>query len=287
MPSALPSGTINRIAALLLCQSRTRKDQDKDCLAMPSDLSRLSCARIAGIAAGIAGRLRPLMLSRQTPPDLLPLRRTPAHPRVATSVALGGVLLAAILAPSGLTESLASKSGAGRIIDTPPMLTAVGSAPAFCKQQTWPNIDARCLKRTEPIQASDVSENRTSVIAPGIKTTADTEASAANQALPKSSSEPTTTVVAMPSGIGSAATSGISNDTAAPAQSTQIPVSGLPPPPGSARSFDGPGQAAASDTLGQLSQFPSVDSEDVRPQRSRRSRHDYGDRFFDRHRRPF
>jgi hypothetical protein len=72
--------------------------------------------------------------------------------RASASVVLCGVTLIAGLAMLGSVNNspgASKKSG-------PRLLTAVGTAPAFCKDndQTWPNIDPRCVKRVEPEAAA-------------------------------------------------------------------------------------------------------------------------------------
>ena len=243
---------------------------------MASDRFRLSGTHIAGLV----GRLRPY----------LRLPQTPVHPRVAASVTLGGAILATLclLAAPGPSGRVSSKPSAGRISSPAPMLTAVGSGPAFCKEQTWPNIDARCIKRAEPTQASEVSQKTTSVVPPETKTTAAAEVSQANQALLKNSSEPAPTVATMvTSGIGSAtASSIISSDTAA-SQPTQAPATVLPVPPGSVRLSDVVVQQTANDKLSQVPQTPAFESGETPSPRSHRSRHGFGVRLFNRHTGPF
>ena len=242
---------------------------------MASDRFRISGTHIASLVT----RLRPY----------LRLPQTTAPPRVAASVTLGGVILAALLmATSGPSDRVSSKPGAGRISSRAPMFTAVGSGPALCKEQTWPNIDARCIKRAEPTQASEVSEKTTSVVPPATKTAAAPEVSLPNQALLKNSGGPVPTVAnTIPSGIGSVtASSIISSDTAA-SQPTQAPTTGLPVPPGSVRLSDVVVQQTANDKLSQVPQTPAFESGETPSPRSHRSQHGFDVRLFNRHTGPF
>ena len=70
---------------------------------------------------------------------------TPATVPVATSVILAGTLLAVafMYALSNADAARPIRASKSTLLD------AVGNAPSFCREQTWPNIDARCLKRTE------------------------------------------------------------------------------------------------------------------------------------------
>lgn len=77
-----------------------------------------------------------------------------AHdPRIAATVTLCGMAACLLLAAVGSIE----QPGANRerMSRTMPAMTAVGPAPAFCKDQTWPNVDARCLNRVEPPVAAE------------------------------------------------------------------------------------------------------------------------------------
>lgn len=95
-----------------------------------------------------------------------PLSQPETHPRVATSVVLCGVLVCAVLAFNGSAErAFAKRSNAKAIVSNVTLLPAVGNAPSFCQDQTWPHIDPRCVKRIETSGASDVSTKPASVAA--------------------------------------------------------------------------------------------------------------------------
>lgn len=232
---------------------------------MSSDIPRPT-STIGGIATGMADRFRPLLLSL----------KTPANPRVATSVTLCGVLLAAIVAASGSADAVASKPSGARSANAPAMLPAVGSGPAFCKQQTWPHIDPRCLNRPDPAAAVSVPASTKSVLPAEIKTGSGVEVAMPGPALPKSSSELPTAGALPP------APAGISSGLASP---QAAPILDLPPPPGSVRLSDT--AATANDQTNPVSQTRSFDSGAIPlSAQPHRSRHNYGARF-DRHTGPF
>jgi hypothetical protein len=68
--------------------------------------------------------------------------------RVATTVTLSAVALCAILAKGHLTEAGTSSHNAAvaQNAGTAPVTIV---APEFCKDQTWPYIDPRCLRRVD------------------------------------------------------------------------------------------------------------------------------------------
>jgi hypothetical protein len=68
--------------------------------------------------------------------------------RVATTVTLLAVALCAILAKGHLTEAGTSSHNAAlaQNAGTTPVTIV---APEFCKDQTWPYIDSRCLRRVD------------------------------------------------------------------------------------------------------------------------------------------
>ena len=73
------------------------------------------------------------------------------NPRVAASITLCAAALAATAALS-VRENVDRRDARRDVDTTLPAKTAVGTAPAFCKDQTWPHIDARCLKRVDTPQ---------------------------------------------------------------------------------------------------------------------------------------
>lgn len=70
--------------------------------------------------------------------------------RASASVVLCGVVLASGLAMLGASIDGSSRSASKKVSEQRPLLAAVGSAPTFCKDQTWPDIDPRCVKRVDP-----------------------------------------------------------------------------------------------------------------------------------------
>jgi hypothetical protein len=85
-------------------------------------------------------------------------------------VVLCGTLLSAVLTIAGSAEWASAKRSNARtnartIVSGAALLPAVGNAPSFCQDQTWPHIDPRCVKRTEPAGASGVLTNQASVTA--------------------------------------------------------------------------------------------------------------------------
>jgi hypothetical protein len=97
--------------------------------------------------------------------------RDPNRRRVSTTAALLGIVLCAILAKWLAVETL-----------PPPQIAAAAQsqgatavkiiAPEFCKDQTWPYIDARCLRRVD--NPTPPIEERAIVNAPVITAAANT-----------------------------------------------------------------------------------------------------------------
>ena len=177
---------------------------------MPSEvpdkiLSKLSC------------RLHPL----------LGWRLASANPHVATSVTLSGVILAVLLAAALSGDRTSSKVSAGRV--TKPLLAAVGSAQAFCKEQTWPNVDARCVNRIAPIPVSAPADNKSPVMHHDTKITSGVDVSPPAHSAPQSGHDQTLSGVPIPSD-NRLATADLSRGGAA-AQTRQDSETRLPAPP--------------------------------------------------------
>jgi hypothetical protein len=235
---------------------------------IPPDVPQSAGTRIGGMAADVAARLRPLGLSGHTAAD----------PRVATSVTLCGAFLSVVLAASQ-PAATPSKAAAARSANAPVMLTAVGSGPAFCKQQTWPEIDPRCVKRAEPAEPVSVPAVTTNVVPSATETGIVAAGTAAPQPLPKNSSESPPAAGFLPAGIGSPASN-------RPISPQAAPLPDLPPPPGSVRLSDA--ATRANDKASELPPSASSFETGLVPtsQRPHRFRPSYGGRF-DRHTGPF
>jgi hypothetical protein len=216
---------------------------------VPPDIPQSTGTRIGGMAADVVARLRPLALSGHTAAD----------PRVATSVTLCGAFLCVVLAASP-PAAPPSKAAAARSANAPVTLTAIGSGPAFCKQQTWPEIDPRCVKRTEPAEPISVPAVTTNVGPSATETGLVAAGTAAPQPLLKSSSEPAPAAGFLPAGIGSAGSN-------RPVSPQAAPLPDLPPPPGSVRLSDA--ATRANDKASELPPSASLRPDSFPPRSAR------------------
>jgi hypothetical protein len=76
------------------------------------------------------------------------------QPRVSTTATLVAVALCAVVAQGHLLAARTPTRVAAAAQDTgTPPVTII--APEFCKDQTWPYIDSRCLRRVDPPLPAD------------------------------------------------------------------------------------------------------------------------------------
>jgi hypothetical protein len=190
-------------------------------------------------------------------PDDSPDRSAdPAEPRaarqqVSTTATLIVAALCAILAKAHLLEARSHGAAAAALNDVAAPTKVV--APEFCKDQTWPYIDSRCLRRVD----TPPPANEPKVVAPPTTAAAVTPA-------PASDSPAATTVAATPAPATAPMASVPASAPSAPDSQAQVIQSVFPPtPPSAAPDGDAANGAADAPTY-----QPTSDST-----QHRRSRH--------------